>query len=158
MANSVGRFGDEPVGLQRSLPKVWLSRCASSANPAVSCEGSGGSISAQSGTGAMERSVATAAAKLLVGPVCAGVGLASQVVHNSINVFPAMVKIRQWVQFDVSGEQEEDGEHCQKSLHPKRKDGNGSSSPGRSVGPSLWGACVSDCICCLGRRVATGGL
>ncbi len=25
--------------------------------------------------------------------------------------------------------------------------------PGRSGGPSLWGACLSDCICSLGRRV-----
>ncbi len=25
--------------------------------------------------------------------------------------------------------------------------------PGRSGGPSLWGACLSDCICTLGKRV-----
>ncbi len=48
-------------GLQRSLSKLWRSRGAASANPAVSCEGSGSSISGQSGTGAMERSVAAAA-------------------------------------------------------------------------------------------------
>ncbi len=26
LANSVNRFGDEPVGLRRSLPKMWRSR------------------------------------------------------------------------------------------------------------------------------------
>ncbi len=37
------------------------SRCAASADAVVSCEGSGSSISGQSDTGAMERSVAAAA-------------------------------------------------------------------------------------------------
>ncbi len=35
LANSVGSFGDEPVGLQRSVPKLWRSRCATSPNPAA---------------------------------------------------------------------------------------------------------------------------
>ncbi len=44
--------------LRRSLRR---SRCAASADPAVSCEVSGSSISGQSRTGAMERSVAATA-------------------------------------------------------------------------------------------------
>ncbi len=60
-ADSVCRLGDEPVGLQWSLPKLWRSRCATSANPAVSCEGGRSSVSSQTGAGAVELSVAAAA-------------------------------------------------------------------------------------------------
>ncbi len=45
--------------------------------------------------------VEAAAAKLLVGPICAGVGLALQVVHSSMGGFSAGVAGRPMVQFDV---------------------------------------------------------
>ncbi len=60
LANSAGCFGDEPVGLQRSLPELWRSRCATPASPAVSCEGNDSSVCGHSGTRAIERSVAGA--------------------------------------------------------------------------------------------------
>ncbi len=69
------------------------------------------------------------AAKLLVGPVCAGVGLALQVVHSSTDGFSAGVAVRPRVQFDVFGEYEEEGDDVRKGVPPKRKNGNGSSSP-----------------------------
>ncbi len=50
------------------------------------------------------RPVEAAATKLLVGPVCAGVGLALQVVHSPTDGFSASVAVQPWVQFDVSGE------------------------------------------------------
>ncbi len=46
----------------------------------------------------------TAAAKLLVRPVCAGVGLALQIVIYSTDGFSAGAAVWPWVQFDVSGE------------------------------------------------------
>ncbi len=71
-----------------------------------------------------------AAAKLLVRPVCAGVGLALQVVHSSTDGFSAGVAVWSRVQFDVSGKYEEEGDDCQKGVPPKRINGIGSSSPG----------------------------
>ncbi len=71
-----------------------------------------------------------AAAKLLVGPVCARVDVALQVVHSSTDGFSAGVAVRPRVQFDVSGECEEEGDDCWKGVPLKRKNGNGSSSPG----------------------------
>ncbi len=57
MADSVGWLGDEPVGLQWSLPELWRSRCPTFANPAVSCQG-GSNVSSQAGIRAMERGMA----------------------------------------------------------------------------------------------------
>ncbi len=71
-----------------------------------------------------------AAAKLLVRPVCAGVGLALQVVRSSTDGFSAGVVVRSRVQFDVSGKYEEEGDDCRKGVPPKRKNGIGRSSPG----------------------------
>ncbi len=50
------------------------------------------------------RPVEAAAATLLVGPVCAGVGLALQEVHSSTDGFSAGEAVWPWVQFDVSSE------------------------------------------------------
>ncbi len=94
-----------------------------------------------------------AAAKLLVRSVCAGVGLALQVVHSSTYGFSAGIAVRPRVQFDVSGKYEEKGDDCRKGVPSKRKKGEKILLPGRSGGPCLWGACLSDCICSLGRRV-----
>ncbi len=74
--------------------------------------------------------MAAAAAKLLVRPVCAGVGLALQVVHSSTDGFSASVADRPRVQFDVSGKYEEEGYDRRKGVPRKRKNGIGSCSPG----------------------------
>ncbi len=71
-----------------------------------------------------------AAATLLGRPVCAGVGLALQVVHSSTDGFSAGVAVRSRVQFDVSCKYEEEGDDCRKGVPPKRKNGIGISSPG----------------------------
>ncbi len=92
----------------------------------------------------------TAAANLLVRPVCAGVGLALQVVHSSTDGFSAGVAVRPMVQFDVSGKYEEEGDDCPPQLKNTAME---VLLPGRSGGPSLWRACLSDSICSLGRVV-----
>ncbi len=94
-----------------------------------------------------------AAANLLVRPVCAGVGLALQAVHSSTDGFSASVAVQPRVQFHVSGKYDEEGDDCRKGIPSKRKTALEIFLPGRSGGPSLWGACLSDCICSLGRRV-----
>ncbi len=95
-----------------------------------------------------------AAANLLVRPVCAGVGLALQVVHSSTDGFSADVAVWPRVQFDVSGKYEEKGDDCRKGVPPKSpKTALEVLLPGRSGGTSLWGACLSDCICSLWRSV-----
>ncbi len=70
-----------------------------------------------------------AAANLLVRPVCAGVGLALQVVHSSTDGLSAGVAVRPRVQFDESGKYEQEGDDCRKGVPFKRKNGIGSSSP-----------------------------
>ncbi len=63
-------------------------------------------------------------------PVCAGVGLALQVVHSSPDGVSAVVAVRPGVRFDVSGKYEEEGDDCRKGVPLKRKYGIGSFSPG----------------------------
>ncbi len=94
-----------------------------------------------------------AAANLLVRPVCAGVGLALQVVHSSTDGFSAGVAVRTRVQYDVSGKYVEEGDDCRKGVPLREKTALEVLLPGRSGRPGLWGACLSDCICSLGRRV-----
>ncbi len=60
LVDSVGWLGDEPAALQQSLPKLWRSRCATTADPAVSCESGWRNVSRQTGAGPMEWDVAAA--------------------------------------------------------------------------------------------------
>ncbi len=94
-----------------------------------------------------------AAAKLLVRPVCAGVGLALQVVNSLTDGFSAGVAVLPRVQFDVSGKYARRETTARKASPLSEKTALEVLLPGRSRGPSLWGACLSDCICSLGRRV-----
>ncbi len=64
---------------------------------------------------------ATAGELPVVLPVCTGVDLALQGVHSSTNGFSVSVAVCLWVQFNVSGEQNEGGDDCRKGVPPKRK-------------------------------------
>ncbi len=79
--------------------------------------------------------------------------MALQVVHSSTDGFSAGVAVRSRVQFDVSGDYEEEGDDCRKGVPLSEKTAVEVLLPGRSGEPSLWGACLSDCICSLRRRV-----
>ncbi len=72
-----------------------------------------------------------AAAKLLVGPVCAGIGLALQAVHSSTDGLAAGVAVRPRVQFDVFGEYEEEGDDCRKGVPLSEKTAMEVLLPGR---------------------------
>ncbi len=76
--------------------------------------------------------------KLLVGPVCAGVGLALQVAHSSTDGFSAGEAVWPWVQFDVPDQQEDEGDNCRKGVSLSEKTAMEVLLPGRSGGPGLW--------------------